>query len=224
MDDAIDVEVVEEDAGPAGAVPAAASAEGAALRAAAARGGATGALLDAIATAPRAEHLPHEVRPLAGDDVDLPVGHGGLAVRPGLVAALLGPLLLERGHRVLEVGASTGWTTDVLLELGCRVEACERVAPLARRAAAILARTRPGAPVVVSARDALRLGPPAGPFDRIVVWAPLPRVPRALAAPLVEGGILTARIADRDGERVLAYRRRGDALVLDGALPPARVA
>jgi protein-L-isoaspartate(D-aspartate) O-methyltransferase len=98
----------------------------------------------AFAAAPRRGFLPRDQRRHAGHDGPLPIGHGQTSSQPRTVAAMLRLLDVRPGHRVLDVGAGSGWTTALLAHLvgdEGRVEGVEVVPELVGSAAVRVAAT-----------------------------------------------------------------------------------
>ncbi len=157
--------------------------------------------MDAVSAAfdavPRAGFLPGPERGRAGVDAPVPIGHGQTNSQPRTVAAMLGLLDVHPGHRVLDVGSGSGWTTALLAHLTGptgSVTGVELVPELVEFGAANLGRTgyhwasiRPATPGV--------LGWPAGaPYDRILVSADAPTFPDQLLAQLADEGRLVVPV------------------------------
>ncbi|GAB3709897.1 protein-L-isoaspartate O-methyltransferase family protein [Corynebacterium nasicanis] len=145
----------------------------------------------------RADFLPPGVRHHAPVDVPLTIGHGQTNSQPWTVAFMLGLLDVRPGHRVLDVGAGSGWSTALLHELldaRGSLAAVEIVPELVKFGQANL--DAAGVDVKVSQARAGVLGlPEQAPFDRILVSAESADLPAELVAQLAPGGIMVIPVA-----------------------------
>ncbi len=166
-------------------------------------------VLAAMGVVPREEFVPADLRRSAYADSALPIGGGQTISQPWVVAAICQALALEGSERVLEVGTGSGYSAAVLARLAAEVIGIERYEPLARGAAAALARV--GVENVrVLVGDGSRGNPDAAPFEAIAVHASAPAAPPALLAQLADGGRLVVPIATATSDDLTLLRRDGE--------------
>jgi protein-L-isoaspartate(D-aspartate) O-methyltransferase len=152
----------------------------------------------AFAAVPREDFLPPAERPWAGGDHPLPIGHGQTNSQPTTVANMLALLEPGPGHRVLDVGSGSGWTTALLARLVApdgRVLGTEIVPELVERGRAALAPYADGRAEIRAAVPGVLGLPEEAPFDRILVSAEARQMPAPLVDQLAEGGILVVPVA-----------------------------
>jgi protein-L-isoaspartate(D-aspartate) O-methyltransferase len=144
------------------------------------------------------------------------------ASQPAMVAAMLEALQVGPGHRVLEVGAGTGYNAALLAALvvpGGEVVTVELEADLADRAAAALAETGVERVQVVRG-DGAEGYPPGAPYDRVIVTAGAAAVSTAWPEQLVDGGRLVVPVVGADGVgSVLVLDKVGPELVRRSEIP-----
>ncbi len=156
----------------------------------------------------RVDFLPEHSRREAGVDAPIPIGHGQTNSQPRTVRAMLTLLDVHAGHRVLDVGSGSGWTTALLARLvgpSGSVLGVELEPDLAAWGAANLARQDvPWASIRPAVREVLG-SPDEGPFDRILVSAAADALPATLVEQLAEDGVLVLPV----GATMTRVRRTG---------------
>jgi protein-L-isoaspartate(D-aspartate) O-methyltransferase len=145
----------------------------------------------AFEAVPRAWFLPDAERKRAAYDGPLPIGHGQTSSQPRTVAAMLRLLDADLGHRVLDVGAGSGWTTALLAHVvgpTGLVIGVELLPELATWGEENLRRTSgPWASVRTATPGVLGV-PEQAPYDRILVSAAADDVPEELVGQLAPEG------------------------------------
>lgn len=78
-------------------------------------------VLNTMARIPREDFVPKQYRNVAFTDVEIPLGHGQVMMRPNVEGRLLQALNLQSSDNILEVGTGSGYLTACLSQLGSRV-------------------------------------------------------------------------------------------------------
>ncbi|MBI2390016.1 MAG: protein-L-isoaspartate(D-aspartate) O-methyltransferase [Deltaproteobacteria bacterium] len=152
-------------------------------------------VLQAMRKVPRHLFVPGVSVRSAYLDTPLPIGHGQTISQPTVVGMMTEALDLKGGERVLEIGTGSGYQAAILSLLAAEVYSIEIVEPLANEARTRLREL--GYRVEVRAGDGYAGWPDKAPFDRIVVTAAPPQIPKALTDQLAEGGILVLPVGPR---------------------------
>ena len=136
-----------------------------------------------------------------------PIGEAQTLSSPYTVAFQTAALGIAPGQKVLEIGTGSGYQASILAALGAEVHTLERFKSLADGARERLAAMKFDRVHVYHA-DGYGGWPPEAPFDRILVTAGAPRVPRTLKAQLALGGRLLVPVGEAE-QRMLLIRRTG---------------
>ncbi len=147
------------------------------------------AVAEAFRAVNREDFVPEEERGRAYGDRPLPIGFGQTISQPFLVAFMTDMLDPAAHHVVLEVGTGSGYQTAMLAEIVHTVHSIEVVPQLAECAAKRLSDLGYDN-VTVQSGDGYAGLPEHAPYDRIIVTAAAPYVPRALVDQLAPGGLL----------------------------------
>ena len=95
-------------------------------------------VLDVLRNVRREDFVPARPRNLAFADIELPIGHDEVMLKPVIEGRLLQALSVQAGERVLEVGTGSGFLTACIARLAGSVISVERHADLAEAARARL--------------------------------------------------------------------------------------
>jgi protein-L-isoaspartate(D-aspartate) O-methyltransferase len=164
-------------------------------------------VIRAMKTVPRHEFAPTHPRLDTYEDRPLPIGFGQTISQPTIVAMMSEALELAGPERVLEIGTGSGYQAAILSMLAKDVYSIELVEPLAKQADARLKEL--GYRVNVRAGDGYKGWPEFAPFDRIILTAAPPDVPKALIDQLAEGGVLVAPVGAGTQELVRIRKVQG---------------
>lgn len=169
-------------------------------------------VLDAFLKVPRHLFVREEDEGRAHEDYPLPIGSAQTISQPYMCAYMTERLALTGTERVLEIGTGSGYQAAILAELAREVYTVERVADLSSSAQQRLERLgyrniryRIGDGSVGWAEEA--------PFDRIMVTAGAPKVPRCLVDQLGPGGVLVIPVGDETVQRLVEVTRRDDRVL-----------
>lgn len=175
-------------------------------------------VLDAMHLVPREWFLPDRLRHAAYDDGALPVAEGQTISQPYIVALMTQALRLAPHHRVLEIGTGTGYQTAILALLAGRIDTVERIASLAEDARRRL-QTLGVENVRAHVGDGTLGMPQYAPFDRIIVTAGSPHVPRSLLDQLADDGRMVIPIGEEGFQELIALQKKGGGLAREHLTP-----
>jgi len=171
-------------------------------------------VIAAMKAVPRHEFVPEDQRAQAYADRALPIGYGQTISQPYMVAVMCELLDVEPGHKVLEIGAGSGYQAALLGHMAAWVDGIEIVPELvtkARKTLAMLGYTN----VAIHEGDGSLGYPESSPYDRIVIAAAAPDVPPPLYDQLTTGGKIVAPVGSRHSQQVLIVTKRDGDLDLD---------
>ena len=164
-------------------------------------------VMDAISRVPREAFVPESARPLAYQDIPLPIGHGQTISQPTMVAIMTAALNPQPTEKVLEIGAGSGYQAAILAELAGQVVTVERIPALTYTAQALLESMDYGDRVNVRLAGEVLGCPEKAPFDGIMVTAGGPRVPRELLDQLSPGGRMLIPVGSREDQDLALVTR-----------------
>ncbi|MBN9030432.1 MAG: protein-L-isoaspartate O-methyltransferase [Rhizobiales bacterium 63-7] len=148
-------------------------------------------LLTAVEQTPRSQFVPPLFAESAYSSRTLPIDCGSFMEGADFAVRLLDRLKIKPGQRVLEIGTGSGFTAAVIGRIAERVLTIDRYRTLTdaahKRMDALGLRN-----VIVRHADGSAGLQGEGTFDRILVTAAFPAMPRFYAEQLVSGGSMIA--------------------------------
>jgi len=157
-------------------------------------------VIKAIRSVPRSKFLPENMQSYTSVDAPLPIGFGQTVSAPHMVSIMNEALQLEVGHKVLEVGAGSGWHAATIAEIIAPGEAprsewghvytVEIVEGLAESARKNIMKAGYGDRVTIICADGSLGHTEKAPYDRVLVTAAAPEVPKPLTEQLKPNGIM----------------------------------
>jgi protein-L-isoaspartate(D-aspartate) O-methyltransferase len=171
-------------------------------------------ILQAMRDVPRHLFVPTLVAAKAYGAGALPIGAKQTISQPYIVARMIELLDLTGKEKVLEIGTGTGYQAVVLSKLCAKVFSIERVNELALRAAELI-RTLKIYNATVKVFDGTYGWSDQAPFDRIIVAAAAPEVPKPLLEQLSRTGKLVIPIGEPGNQRLARVMRVGTRVQIE---------
>lgn len=165
-------------------------------------------VLDAIGKVPRHVFFEKAFLEHAYQDKAFPIGHGQTISQPYTVAFQSQLLEIKPGDKVLEIGTGSGYQACVLMEMGAKVYTIEYQPDL-------YARTKDFLPLLGykpyffhgdGSKGLLRFAP----YDKIIVTAGAPAVPKALIDQLAVNGNLVIPVGDNQSQQMIRIHKKED--------------
>ncbi|HYF51273.1 MAG TPA: protein-L-isoaspartate(D-aspartate) O-methyltransferase [Planctomycetota bacterium] len=168
-------------------------------------------VLAAFRRVDRIHFVPQMDRHRAYDDRALILSHGQTLSQPYMVGLMTQALALSGKEKVLEIGTGSGYQTAILAALAREVYTVERIEYLATTAEDRLLDLG-FTNVKYKLGDGSQGWPEHAPYDRIIVTAAAPHMPKRLVEQLADGGTIVVPVGPPDGQELVVGTRRGDRL------------
>lgn len=163
------------------------------------------AVLEAIRTIPRHWFMDSSFLDHAYQDKAFPIAANQTISQPYTVAYQTELLEVEPNHKVLEIGTGSGYQTAVLCLLEAEVYSIERQLELFKKTSLFLPKIGHMAKRLIFG-DGYKGLKEEAPFDRILVTAGAPFVPKPLLAQLKVGGRLVIPVGEEEQVMTLYIR------------------
>jgi len=166
-------------------------------------------VLHAMASVPRHEFVPPDLRSRAYQDEPLPIGGGQTISQPYIVAAMLAALSLTGTEKVLEIGTGCGYQAALLTLLAADIFSVEYLPELARSASERLEKLG-FLNVHVHCGDGSAGLPEFAPYDGIIVSAAAPSLPEPLLRQMADEGRMIVPVGPEDHQELVLVTKHGD--------------
>ena len=163
-------------------------------------------VLNAVRKIPRHLFIDSSFEDHAYQDKAFPIAAEQTISQPYTVAFQSQTLEIKPGEKVLEIGTGSGYQTAVLLELQAEVYSIERQHELFKRTSLFLPKIG-YKPKKFIFGDGYKGFPEKAPFDKIIVTAGAPFIPKALLSQLKVGGKLLIPVGDQTQIMTLLTRK-----------------
>ena len=163
-------------------------------------------VLNAVRKIPRHLFIDSSFESHAYQDKAFPIAADQTISMPYTVAFQSQTLEVKKEEKVLEIGTGSGYQTAVLLELKAEVYSIERQHELFKRTSLFLPKLG-YKPKKFIFGDGYKGLPEKAPFDKIIVTAGAPFVPKPLLSQLKIGGRLLIPVGDKTQIMTLFIRK-----------------
>ena len=164
------------------------------------------AVLTAMETLPRHFFLDKAFVEHAYEDKAFPIGNKQTISQPYTVAYQTILLEISKREKILEIGTGSGYQAAILSMMGGTVFSLERQEELYHNTKKLL--TRLGFMRISTFLKDGYLGlPEYAPFDKILVTAAAPEIPKTLLEQLSVGGLLVIPVGGSEGQKMLRIKK-----------------
>lgn len=171
-------------------------------------------LLKVMEEIPRELFLPKELTNLAYDDSPVPIGYGQTISQPYIVAKMTELLNVKKNDKILEIGTGSGYQTAILSKLGKVVFSIERINELRKFAELNLKKLEINNVFLITGDGTIGLSNYA-PFDKIMVTAASPQIPKNFIDQLADKGIMILPLGDISLQVLTKVTKIGDQIKIE---------
>lgn len=172
-------------------------------------------LIKAFEKIPREKFVKKEHIDEAYGDYPLSIGEGQTISQPTTVVLMTEALELKEGDKVLEIGAGSGYQAAIIANIvgqKGKVISTEIVPELVEFAQENIKRLKIKNIKVVK-HDGSKGYKKEAPYDKIIVTAGCPEIPKPLIKQLKENGIIVAPVSNLNDQIMIKARKKGNKLI-----------
>ena len=168
-------------------------------------------IIDTMNCVHREDFVPQHLHSQAYYDGPLPIGNGQTISQPYIVALMTKELRVNPACEVLEIGTGSGYQTAILAKICKRVYTIERFAELSASAQSVLSRLGI-TNIEFYVGDGSSGWPQEKQFDRIIITAAVPEMPKPIIEQLKEGGIAVAPVGGAGVQDLVVFYKKKNTL------------
>ena len=163
-------------------------------------------VLNAINSIPRHLFMDSSFEDFAYQDKAFPISSGQTISQPYTVAFQTQLLQPQPGEKILEIGTGSGYQTSVLCMMKAKVYTIERQIKLYKKTSLLLNKLN-FHPKQMTYGDGYKGWKEFAPFDKILVTAGAPYLPKTLMAQLKLGGKMIIPLGDENQKMTAIIRK-----------------
>ena len=163
-------------------------------------------VLNAINSIPRHLFMDSSFEDFAYQDKAFPISSGQTISQPYTVAFQTQLLQPQPGEKILEIGTGSGYQTSVLCMMKAKVYTIERQIKLYKKTSLLLDKLN-FHPKQMTYGDGYKGWKEFAPFDKILVTAGAPYLPKTLMAQLKLGGKMIIPLGDENQKMTAIIRK-----------------
>jgi protein-L-isoaspartate(D-aspartate) O-methyltransferase len=169
-------------------------------------------LIEAFKSVPRGKFIREGFLDEVYADHPLPIGHGQTISQPTTVMIMIEALELKKTDKVLEVGAGSGWCAAIMSKLAKKIITTEIILELVEFAKNNIKKCNIKNVEVIH-YDGSQGYEKEAPYNKIMVTAACPTIPKPLLSQLKNGGILIAPVGSLYyGQKMVKVVKKGNKL------------
>jgi protein-L-isoaspartate(D-aspartate) O-methyltransferase len=168
-------------------------------------------VLEALGKVPRHYFFDKTFLEHAYQDKAFPIGEGQTISQPFTVAFQTQLLEIQKGDKVLEIGTGSGYQACILMEMGAEVFTIEYIRKLYERTKKFLPSM--GYRPHFFCGDGTKGLPAFKPFNKIIITAAAPTLPKPLIDQLQTGGIMVVPVGDSNLQRMVKATKKSESKI-----------
>ncbi|QQG38825.1 MAG: protein-L-isoaspartate(D-aspartate) O-methyltransferase [Candidatus Woesearchaeota archaeon] len=171
-------------------------------------------VLEAIGKVKRHLFIPDKIRENSYEDNALPILKDQTISQPYTIAFMLQELELNKGEKVLEIGAGSGYNAALisLIVKPGKVYSVEIDEDLVKYSIKNLKNYKN---VKVVHADGSKGYTKAAPYDKVIITAACPTIPEEIIKQVKSEGVIIAPVGDRFTQEMIKCRKEGESLICE---------